>query len=79
VQAIAAQAYMEMLESGFTRVGEFHYLHHDADGRAVRRPRRDERAHRRCRRADRHRPDPAAGVLRPPISVARRRIRRSAA
>ncbi|GAB3052854.1 formimidoylglutamate deiminase [Stenotrophomonas tumulicola] len=34
VQAIAAQAYMEMLESGFTRVGEFHYLHHDADGRA---------------------------------------------
>ena len=34
VQAIAAQAYMEMLESGFTRVGEFHYLHHDADGHA---------------------------------------------
>ncbi|MBD8643419.1 formimidoylglutamate deiminase [Stenotrophomonas sp. CFBP 13724] len=33
VEAIAAQAYMEMLESGFTRVGEFHYLHHDADGR----------------------------------------------
>jgi formiminoglutamate deiminase len=27
-QAIAALAYMEMLESGFTRVGEFHYLHH---------------------------------------------------
>jgi formimidoylglutamate deiminase len=33
VQAIAALAYMEMLESGFTRVGEFHYLHHDRDGR----------------------------------------------
>lgn len=32
VEAIAAHAYMEMLESGFTRVGEFHYLHHDADG-----------------------------------------------
>lgn len=31
-QAIAAQAYMEMLESGFTRVGEFHYLHHAQDG-----------------------------------------------
>jgi hypothetical protein len=31
VQAIAAQAYMEMLER-VTRVGEFHYLHHDADG-----------------------------------------------
>ena len=32
--AIAAQAQVEMLESGFTRVGEFHYLHHDGDGRA---------------------------------------------
>lgn len=32
VEAIAAQAYMEMLESGFTRVGEFHYVHHDPDG-----------------------------------------------
>lgn len=31
--AIAALAYAEMLESGFTRVGEFHYLHHDVDGR----------------------------------------------
>ncbi|KAF1712418.1 formimidoylglutamate deiminase [Pseudoxanthomonas kalamensis DSM 18571] len=33
-QAIAEQAYMEMLEAGFTRVGEFHYLHHAPDGRA---------------------------------------------
>jgi formiminoglutamate deiminase len=33
VQAVAALAYVEMLESGFTRVGEFHYLHHDSDGR----------------------------------------------
>ncbi|MHB1205808.1 MAG: formimidoylglutamate deiminase [Rhodospirillaceae bacterium] len=33
VQAVAAQAYIEMLESGFSRVGEFHYLHHDVDGR----------------------------------------------
>jgi len=32
-QAVAEQAYMEMLESGFTRVGEFHYLHHAPDGR----------------------------------------------
>lgn len=30
--AIAAQAQVEMLETGFTRVGEFHYLHHDAAG-----------------------------------------------
>jgi len=34
VQAIAELAYMEMLEAGFTRVGEFHYLHHAPDGRA---------------------------------------------
>jgi formimidoylglutamate deiminase len=32
VHAIAALAYVEMLERGFTRVGEFHYLHHDASG-----------------------------------------------
>lgn len=32
LQAIAAQAYVEMLETGFTRVGEFHYLHHDLGG-----------------------------------------------
>ncbi|MHC1550659.1 formimidoylglutamate deiminase [Phyllobacterium sp. K27] len=33
MEAVAAQLYMEMLEAGFTRVGEFHYLHHDIDGR----------------------------------------------
>jgi formimidoylglutamate deiminase len=43
VQAIAALAYMEMLETGSTRVGEFHYLHHDRDGGALCRPRRDGR------------------------------------
>lgn len=32
VEAIAAFAYAEMLERGFTAVGEFHYLHHDRDG-----------------------------------------------
>ena len=32
LQAVAEQAYVEMLESGFTRVGEFHYLHHAPDG-----------------------------------------------
>jgi len=31
-EAIAALAYAEMLEAGFTRVGEFHYLHHTPDG-----------------------------------------------
>lgn len=34
IRAIAAMAYAEMLEGGFTRVGEFHYLHHAPDGRA---------------------------------------------
>ena len=29
---IAAQAYVEMLESGYTSVAEFHYLHHDVNG-----------------------------------------------
>jgi formiminoglutamate deiminase len=32
IEAITAQAYVEMLEGGFTRVGEFHYLHNDVDG-----------------------------------------------
>jgi formimidoylglutamate deiminase len=32
LQAIASQAYVEMLESGFGRVGEFHYLHRAPDG-----------------------------------------------
>ncbi len=32
VEAITALAFMEMLERGFTRVGEFHYLHHDPFG-----------------------------------------------
>lgn len=38
VQAIAAQAFLEMLEGGFTRVGEFHYLHHGPDGRPYANP-----------------------------------------
>lgn len=32
VQAIAAQLYVEMLQAGYTTVGEFHYLHHQKDG-----------------------------------------------
>lgn len=32
MQAVALRLYIEMLEAGFTRVGEFHYLHHDRDG-----------------------------------------------
>jgi formiminoglutamate deiminase len=33
LEAVTAWAYVEMLESGFTRVGEFHYVHHDPAGR----------------------------------------------
>src|SRR5882672_5148948 len=33
VEAVSAFAFMEMLESGFTRVGEFHYLYHDPNGK----------------------------------------------
>ena len=32
LEALAAFAYAEMLEGGFTHVGEFHYLHHGRDG-----------------------------------------------
>jgi formimidoylglutamate deiminase len=32
LEAVAAQAYMEMLCAGFTSVGEFQYLHHQPDG-----------------------------------------------
>jgi len=32
VEAIAAQAYVEMLEAGYGAVAEFHYLHHAEDG-----------------------------------------------
>jgi formimidoylglutamate deiminase len=32
-EALSAQAYLEMLQSGFTSVAEFHYLHNAPDGR----------------------------------------------
>jgi len=38
IEAITALAYMEMLEGGFTRVGEFHYVHHDPAGKAYANP-----------------------------------------
>lgn len=33
LRAIAAGLYVELLEGGFTAVGEFHYVHHRPDGR----------------------------------------------
>lgn len=32
IEAVASQLYVEMLEAGCCRVGEFHYLHHDHGG-----------------------------------------------
>ena len=32
LQAIATQAFVEMLQGGYTHVAEFHYLHHQPDG-----------------------------------------------
>jgi formimidoylglutamate deiminase len=43
-EAIAAQAYVEMLKSGYTGVAEFHYVHHDPRGNAYQNP--AELAHR---------------------------------
>ena len=57
VEAIAAQPYVEMLEAGFTAVGEFHYLHHDIDGRPYADIGTMAGPHRRRRRRDRHRAD----------------------
>ncbi len=34
LEALASLCFAEMLEAGFTHVGEFHYLHHDHDGAA---------------------------------------------
>ena len=34
IEAITAYAFMEMLEGGFTRIAEFHYLHNDPAGAA---------------------------------------------
>jgi formimidoylglutamate deiminase len=33
LEAVAAQAYVEMLKAGFSCVGEFQYLHHQPDGK----------------------------------------------
>jgi len=44
LEAVSALAFLEMAESGITEVGEFHYLHHQADGTPYADP--DELAHR---------------------------------
>ena len=44
LQAIALQLYIEMLKAGYTSVCEFHYLHHDRDGK----PYADPGEHAKC-------------------------------
>jgi formimidoylglutamate deiminase len=51
IEAITAQAYVEMLKTGFTRVGEFHYLHRDPAGKPYTNP--AETAERIAAAADR--------------------------
>ena len=76
VEAIAAYAYVEMLEAGFTRVGEFHYLHHDIGGAPYADIARDGSADRR---GERRRPASASRCCHASIpmaaSVTRRPIR----
>ena len=62
-EAIAAQAYVEMLKAGYTAVAEFHYVHHDPQGKPYADPAELARRDRRRRRRDGHRADAAAGVL----------------
>ncbi|HVJ41925.1 MAG TPA: formimidoylglutamate deiminase [Dongiaceae bacterium] len=38
VEAIARYLYIDMLKAGYTSVAEFHYLHHDRDGRPYANP-----------------------------------------
>jgi len=38
VEVIATQLYIEMLRAGYTAVAEFHYLHHDSQGRPYANP-----------------------------------------
>ena len=38
VETIALELYVEMLEAGYTSVGEFHYLHHDLQGQPYSNP-----------------------------------------
>lgn len=38
VKVIATQLYIDMLKAGYSQVGEFHYLHHDANGNRYQHP-----------------------------------------
>ena len=74
LRAIAAQLYVEMLEAGYTAVGEFHYLHHQRDGRPYADLAELSWAILEAQR-ERHRPDPSAGAVHGGASAARARGR----
>ena len=63
-EAIAAQAYVEMAKAGYTAVGEFHYVHHDAAGKPYARSCGTRLAHRVGRADGRAGAHVAAGLLR---------------
>lgn len=50
IESVARMAFVEMLQAGYTSVGEFHYLHHRPDGGQYDDP--DELAHRIVAAAD---------------------------
>lgn len=61
-EAVALRLYVDMLEAGFTRVGEFHYLHHIATARHMAISRKWRIALLRQRKRW-HRPDLVASAL----------------
>jgi formimidoylglutamate deiminase len=59
-EAIAAQAYVEMLKAGYGSVGEFHYVHHDVAGKPYADPAELGMRIAGCRERHGHWPDAAA-------------------
>ena len=62
LEDIATHLYVEMLRAGYTAVCEFHYLHHDPQGRPYA-DRRDGATHRRSGISRGYRPHAAARAL----------------
>ena len=63
LEAYATLAYIEMLRRGYTAVGEFHYLHHDRDGRRYADRAEMSESDRRRRRSFGDRAHAAAGAV----------------
>ena len=65
LEVIARQLYIEMLKAGYTGVAEFHYVHHDGNGRPYANPAEHGAAHQPGGARGGHRPDSVAGALFP--------------